>query len=169
VALARDGGTFFGVIAAAEISTSHALRKHWPRDVRERCRLAYVGGMVRSLMELSEKAGVPHDTLRRWCRAERWGELEQQADAEATQNLGEWLSTERGRQMKRAVERARKLQAAIDTSVGNRELTPSELRDMTTAEERADAIIRRNLGMNDSMASGSTVSVAVLSSIQVAA
>lgn len=150
------------VPAAAEVPTR--------AQVKEACRLAFVSGQAK-LAELSARHGIPYQTLREWSMQGEWGQIkagqQEQLQTESKQNLEKWLQEERQRQTQRALERAQRLHKRLDGALeDDKPLKPSDLRDLATAEDKVDVMIRRTLGMDDQGGSQSgKVSVNILSSL----
>lgn len=127
-------------------SDRHEPGKHWPGVVREAARLLYASGRVSSLRELADKTGVPHDTLRRWCSQDQWGEIAAEADTKATQELADWLVLQRQEHWKNVVTRAGLLLEEFDRLMAlGGPFSPSELRLLVVALDKADSILWRNL------------------------
>jgi hypothetical protein len=140
---------------------------------KEKIRLAFMSG-VGTLAALSIKERVPYQTVLRWSKEERWGDSKREvatiSGQKTTENVADWIAEQRTVQIKGAITRARKLQAAIDrTMPEGAVLEPSELQAIASAEEKADNIVRRNLGMDQQNQSGAAVSINILAGgIQVA-
>jgi hypothetical protein len=138
-------------------------------EAKERIRLAFIAGKA-TLAFLASQERLPIDTVQRWSSNESWGaqkcEIQQRADGRLTDDISDFLAKERTKQVKRAITRASKLQQCADKIIHDesgevRRLDASELQALSTAEERADNIIRRNLGMDQQNGgnSGTTVNI----------
>lgn len=141
-------------------------------QMKEACRLAYCSGRHK-LTELCVTYRLPYDTLRCWSREEGWSvtkaEVATQAHSGTVSAIADWLTEQRMEQMKRSVGRASRLQGAIDQCYPkdqeDKPLCPKDLQSIATAEERADLIIRRNLGLDQPGAGAPLVNVNALGSI----
>lgn len=137
---------------------------------KERIRIAFVTGKA-SLAHLSRSEGLPYSTLSRWSVEEQWGEKKAEialkTDEGLVENLTDFIAKERAAQVKRAISRAGKLRSLVDKAAENAErseegLKPSDVQALSTAEERADNIVRRNLGMDQQSGGGNSLSVNIL-------
>lgn len=138
-------------------------------QMKEACRLAYCSGRAK-LTELCCRYQLPYDTLRRWSVEDAWSvtkeEVAKQADSGTVSALAEWLLEQRMRQIRGSIVRAGRLQSEIDKvlDAGN-PLCPKDLQSIATAEERADLIARRNLGLDQPGQAGPLVNVNALAGI----
>ena len=125
---------------------------------KEAIRLAYTTGQAK-LIDLSDQHGISYNTAQRWAKDERWGESRSVvltvSDRKTDSELAQWLTTERVRQVKEGVAEGRAIREDVRKA---REASDLEekvalakvAQSLATAGERADLIIRRNLGMEDS-------------------
>lgn len=149
-------------------STVPALTRE---QAREAIRLAYVSGSA-SLAVLSCRFAVPYDTVRRWSLENGWSvtrkDVASIADAKTSLSLANWLSEQRTEQQKRAISRSKRLQDAIDKALPEGErLAPKDIASLATAEEKADKIIRENLGMTGASTSGPVFNVNALGGVTI--
>lgn len=138
---------------------------------KERIRIAFVTGKA-TLAYMSRVEKVPYGTIAQWSVNEKWGEAKaavaEQTSNSLVENLSDFIAKERAVQVKRAISRANKLRSLVDKAAENAEgsengLLPSDVQALSTAEERADNITRRNLGMDQQSGGGSSLSVNILS------
>lgn len=141
-------------------------------EAKERIRLAYVSGRG-TLLALAVKERVPYQTVMRWSKEDGWqGEKTQVvtvANQKTTESITDWVAEQRTAQIKRAITRAAKLQERIETAAENEArrdegLLASAVQALASAEERADNIVRRNLGMDQQSNGSSSVSINILAS-----
>lgn len=151
-------------------------------QAKEAIRLAYVSGRAR-LVELAELHGIPYDTVRFWSTSDGWtverDSVLVSADAKTVSVMAQLLTDERERQIRRALQRSGGLRDAIDAVLREGDVAMTEvgpiripigakaLQSIATAEERADLISRRNLGMDDQGGGSTNVSVNVLGTVQI--
>lgn len=141
------------------------------QEVKDKIKLAYISGKA-NLAYMSRTERVPYATLMRWSMEESWAEkkqaVAQRTESETIENIADFVAKERVMQIKRAISRAGKLRSLVDKAAENAErseegLKPSDVQALSTAEERADNITRRNLGMDQQSGGGNSLSVNILS------
>lgn len=136
----------------------------------ERVKLAFISGQG-SLVALSVRERVPYQYVLRASSDEKWSEqklaVAQKTDSKLSENLADFIAEQRTLQVKRALTRAQKLQDLADLAANNEKAKPdgllaSAVQALASAEERADNIVRRNLGMDQQSNGGGSVSINIL-------
>jgi hypothetical protein len=134
---------------------------------KQAIKLAFISGSA-TLTQLSVKYMVPYETVARWSKNEHWkeqkGKIATVSEQKLTDNLTDFIAEERVKQVRRALGRAQGLQKLADEAVVNvgKDLSPADVQALASAEERADNIVRRNLGMDQQHGGGSSVSINIL-------
>jgi hypothetical protein len=137
---------------------------------KERIKLAYLSGS-QTLLAGAVKEGISYHTVMRWSKEECWHGTKEvvakTADLKTAENITDLIAEERTKQIKRALARAQKIQERIDKAAENEESAPegllaSAVQALASAEERADNIVRRNLGMDQQSGGNSSVSINIL-------
>lgn len=151
-------------------------------EKKEACRLAYVSGRA-TLRELEDLHELPYGTLKRWSVEEQWGEAQSAVRTQAETNLvpkiADWVSKQHEVQVRRGLERGLAIQNDVDevrkrgsvvvmTQAGPVDIPfgPKDVQAIAMAEDKADLVIRRNLGM-ENQAAGPTLNLNVLGTINI--
>lgn len=133
----------------------------------QRIKMAFMSGQG-SLAALAVKERVPYQTVLRASSDEKWSiqkkDVLQKTDTKVAESVADWVAEQRTLQIKTALKRARRMQKAIDQSLGEEDavLLPAELQALASAEERMDNIARRNLGMDGQTQQSAAVSINIL-------
>ncbi len=136
---------------------------------KEAIRVAFLAGRS-TLAASAVKYRIPYETILTWSKREGWAaEREKMAvavTAKVTESLHDFIAEQKSVQIRRALSRAQKLQTLVDSAAENEAgqengLLASAVQALASAEERADNIVRRNLGM-DSQQSGGSASVNII-------
>lgn len=139
-------------------------------EAKERIKLAYITGRA-TLLALAVKERVPYTTAMRWSKEEQWHvaaeETRTLSASKTVESLSDFIAEQRTLQVKRALTRAQKLQDLADLAADNEKSKPdgllaSAVQALASAEERADNIVRRNLGMDQQSGGNSSVSINIL-------
>lgn len=161
----------FGTAIAESLSDSPEPYSPERAAAKERIRLAFITGKA-TLAYMARMEKISYSTIMQWSSAEEWGKTREKTieatSSKTEENIVEWMAKERMEQVKRAITRANKLRSLVDKAAENAEgsengLLPSDVQALSTAEERADNITRRNLGMDQQSGGGSSLSVNILS------
>lgn len=137
---------------------------------KERIRLAFITGKA-TLAYMARTEKISYSTIMQWSSAEEWGKAREKtieaASSKTEENIVEWMAKERTAQIKRSLSRAGNIRSLVDEAAENARrsesgLLPSDVQALSTAEERADNITRRNLGMDQQSGGGNSLSVNIL-------
>lgn len=134
---------------------------------KERIRLEYVAGRG-TLLALATRERISYSTVMRWSSEDGWNiakaKVQEKTDSTLVDKVADWMAEQREVQIKTAIKRARRMQKAIDQSLGEEDavLLPAELQALASAEERMDNIARRNLGMDGQTQQSAAVSINIL-------
>lgn len=124
---------------------------------KEEIKLAFVTGK-HTLASLASRYLIPLTTIQQWSAKENWGEIKetmlQSVNGKVVASAADMLAKEREAQIRRSLVRSRQLQDGADKILLDDEgkvkkLEAGELQALAVAEDRADQIARRNLGMED--------------------
>jgi hypothetical protein len=139
---------------------------------KEAVKLAFIAGKA-TLAALSIKYGISYKTVQNWSQVERWGEAKEKLavriEGKFGDNLVDWLAKEKEKQIRRALTRSERLQRLSEEAEGVARASEDGLRPVDVqalaAEEKADNMARRNLGMDGTGGGGgSQVSVNIVAS-----
>ncbi len=142
-------------------------------QAKESIRLAFISGRA-TLAASAIKHRIPYETVLGWSKREEWA-LERDKTGSAisrivTETMQDFVAEQKQVQIRRALVRAQKLRELVDSAAENEKgtdvgLLASAVQALASAEERADNIVRRNLGMDgQSNGGGSQVSVNIVAS-----
>lgn len=159
------------------IAVDDVLDWHSPERAaaKERIRLAFVSGKA-TLAYMARIEKVPYNTISQWSIKEKWGEAKAavalKTSEELVENIADFVAKERVKQVKRALSRSDNIRSLVDEAAknarqrvnadGSSGIMPSDVQALSTAEERADNITRRNLGMDQQSGGGNSLSVNIL-------
>lgn len=146
------------------------------QEVKDKIKLAYISGKA-NLAYMARTERVPYATLMRWSMEESWAEkkkaVAERTESETIENIADLVAKERVKQVKRALSRSENIRSLVDEAAqnarrrvnedGSSGIMPSDVQALSTAEERADNITRRNLGMDQGSGGGNSLSVNILS------